>query len=447
MLDFLKKLLSRPQKQEEILEIDIDKIEEWLDLHTDNTVEEVDKQVNAIYADIEANIKEAKESISELETAKLRNEDIPVRVKQIMDGNREAYILKVNQFLESLDISNKGFFSGKSFCKEFDEKLNELTKQTMKSFFVMKEFMADEVSKVASSLKQLYDNVKEMRSIIQASPIYNVDEVRSALHAFKEKQKAISDIASQIKEKRKELEEHNASREKVEKILVNMKKSDAYHDYKKLIDQRDRLLESIKDVEDELSADFSVLSKPLKKYARIAVNEKLIEKYANSPVLAVLDDQKLEIIDIIEKLKAHIAEDKVELKDRTKDKAMQVIEKLNKPYLGSILAKHKSFKASKKEIDTKVLSNNVHQNYNDMLYKHEHFMNRCRHTIEEINNLEKSHAKMNSNEVKKMLEEKCSLMVSKKVVIVEKVKENETKNGNQAENEDNNHDDNSNNNA
>lgn len=425
MLDFLKKLLNKPQKQEEILEIDIDKIEEWLNIHTDNALEEVDKQINAIYANIEEDIKSGKERLSQLESAKLRNEDIPLRAKQIMEGNRNAYIQAVTQFLESLDTGNKGFFSGKSFCKEFDEKINELNKQTMKSFFVMKEFMADEVSKVASSLKQLDDYVKDMKEIIRASPVYNVDEVRSALHAFKEKQKAISDIDSQIKEKRKELEEHNSARGKVEKIIVNIKKSDEYHEYKKLIDQRDRIVESVKEIEDELSADFSVLSKPLKKYARVAVNEKLVERYASSPILAILEDQKLEIAGTLDELKAHIADEKVELKDKQKDKAMQIIGKLSRQYLESAQAKHKSLKASKKEIDTKVLSNPVHQNYNDMLYKQEHYLNRCRHTIEDINSLEKSHVKLNTDEVKKMLEEKCSIMASKKVVIIEKAEKNE----------------------
>ena len=419
MLKFLKNLFKKPEKVEEIEEIHIDKIKDWLNKQTSEIIEDIDKDINDLFSQLKEDVKEVKMHLEGLKKAGLRNDKIALRVKQIMEGNRVTYINRIHQFLDNIDLENKGFFSGKRFYKDFKEKILDLNKQTIKSFYVMQEFLAEESGRVAKALKKMDDRVKEMKELIEKSPIYNLDEIHASLKEFKEKQKALKDIDEQIEKKRKELEDFRLSREKVEKKITMLKKSKGYAGYKQSSMERDGLIKDIKKLEDELCSDFSALERPLKKYSRLAMNEKLVKKYATSPILALLSDKDMEIIDILRKLKEHIAESKVELKDKQKEKAIQTVEKLTKRHIEGFLNRHGSLKSKKKNLDTNILTNNVNQDYNDLIYKHEHFLKKCKQTIEYINDVEKSRGKINYKTIRKQLEDRYSHIAMKKIRFID----------------------------
>jgi hypothetical protein len=434
MLKFLKDIFKKSETVEEIEEIKIEKIDEWLNQHTSEIVEDIDKDINESYEQIKVHIKELNENLELLKKAELRNDKIALRAIQIMEGNRVTYINRIKQFTEALDLDNRGFYSGKRFYKDFSEKLEELNKLTIKSYHVMQEFMADESSKVASSLKKVVGSVKDIQNTIENSPIYNLDEIKETLKEFKHKQNALTEISDEITQKRNELEEHRQSREKIEKKMSKLKKSDGYLSYKKLAEKRDTLVEDIKKLEENISNDFSVLSRPLKKHSRMTMDEKIVERYANSPILALLDDDKLKIVDILSKLKQNINEGKIELKDKQKDKALQTIEKFTKRHIESFVNNHKSLKNVKKDVDTQILTNRVNQDFNDMLYKQEHFLKKCRETIEEINNLEKNNLKMNIEDLRKSLEDKYSQMAMRKITFIDQKDIDEKNNKIESEN-------------
>ena len=428
MLKFLKDLFKKSETTEEIEHIKIEEIDIWLNKHTSEIVEDIDKDINEIYVRMETEVKELKNSLNELSKAELKNDKIALRAIQIMQGNRETYILRLNQFADSLDLSNKGFYSGKRFYKDFNGKVIELNKQTIRGYHVMQEFMANESSKVAQCLKRIVESSKEIQDLLEKSPIYNLDEIKESLKEFKNKQKALSDIDKKVKDKREDLEEYRRSREKIDKKISQLKKSEAYLSYKKLAEKRDNLIEDIKKIEDNINNDFSALSRPLKKHSRMSMNEKAVERYAQSPILALLGDDKLEIMDILTKLKQNIIENKIELKDKQKNKAIQTVEKLSKRYIENFINNHKSVKNVKKEIDTQILSNRVNQDFNDMLYKQEHFLKKCKETISDINILEKNNMKMSIENVKKDLEKKYSKMAMRKIVFIEKEEKKQTEN-------------------
>ena len=324
MFKFIKNLFKKEETVEEIEEIDINQIEDWLNKHTSDIIEDIDKDINQAYENITLGIKDLKKSLDNLKNAELRNDKIALRAKQIMIGNRETYITRILMFVDDLDLENRGFFSGKRFYKEFDNKLEELNKQTIRGHYVMQEFLANESGKVAQDLKKITDNVNEIKDLIEKSPVYNLDEIHTTLKEFKDKQNVLKEINKKVESKREELEDYRFSREKVEKKITKLKKSEGYLEYKKLAEERDNLISDIKKLENEIESDFSVLERPLKKHSRLAMNEKLVSKYATSPILALLNDKDLEVSKILAKVKENIISNKIELKDKQKEKARNI---------------------------------------------------------------------------------------------------------------------------
>ncbi|MBT4824753.1 hypothetical protein HN695_04210 [Candidatus Woesearchaeota archaeon] len=422
MFKFIKELFKKkPAEELKVEEILFEKVGDWVNQHTSEIIEDIDKEINESYERLVETIKETKQRLEELKKAELRNDKIALRAKQIMEGNRTTYISRAILFLDSLDTENRGFFTAKKFYKDFQGKIGSFNKQTIRSYYVLQEFLANESSKVAEGLKNIDKIIREIRDVIDKSPISDLDEIKTNLKEFKEKQAILSESGKETTKKKQELESYREAREKVEKKILELKKGPAYLGYKRLDEEREDLKKQIKDFEDKLSNDFSLLSRPLRKYSRVAMNESLVAKYATSPVLALLSDEKQEIIEVLKKLKENIKENKVELKDKQKEKTLQAIERLSAHYFKDFLSKHSALKSKKKNIDGQLLGNSVNQDYNDMLYKQEHFIKKCKQVIEDLNHHDKSKNKAELGPIKEKLENMLGKMVMKKVVIVDEL--------------------------
>ena len=90
-------------------------------------------------------------------------------------------------------------------------------------------------------------------------------------------------------------------------------------------------------------------------------------------------------------------------------------------YFKDFLSKHSALKSKKKNIDGQLLGNSVNQDYNDMLYKQEHFIKKCKQVIEDLNHHDKSKNKAELGPIKEKLENMLGKMVMKKVVIVDEL--------------------------
>ena len=100
MFNLIKKIF----KQKEKIGLPLEKLEGWFDEKTKELYKDIDKKINESKEKITEEIQKTKKNIDNLENAKLKNEDIPVKEKQFMQGNREFYINRINFFLDSLKI-------------------------------------------------------------------------------------------------------------------------------------------------------------------------------------------------------------------------------------------------------------------------------------------------------------------------------------------------------
>ncbi|MBT6041321.1 hypothetical protein HOH15_05290, partial [Candidatus Woesearchaeota archaeon] len=215
MFKFIKELFKKkPAEELKVEEILFEKVGDWVNQHTSEIIEDIDKEINESYERLVETIKETKQRLEELKKAELRNDKIALRAKQIMEGNRTTYISRAILFLDSLDTENRGFFTAKKFYKDFQGKIGSFNKQTIRSYYVLQEFLANESSKVAEGLKNIDKIIREIRDVIDKSPISDLDEIKTNLKEFKEKQAILSESGKETTKKKQELESYREAREK-----------------------------------------------------------------------------------------------------------------------------------------------------------------------------------------------------------------------------------------
>ena len=117
--------------------------------------------------------------------------------------------------------------------------------------------------------------------------------------------------------------------------------------------EREEVEKKLREIEDKLFHDFSVLEKALKKYAKIAFeNEDLIEKYSKNPAKALFEDNNLEIIKIIHNLEKAISENKLELEQKKSERSLMKIKDLDKEYFTTNKNDSKKIKENLDKIKT-----------------------------------------------------------------------------------------------
>ncbi|MCC7574706.1 hypothetical protein KO361_03890 [Candidatus Woesearchaeota archaeon] len=249
----------------------------------------------------ELNSKKAKiyELLEDLDKAELVDSSvIPERAKSIFHGNKKSYVQKISLFLDQL-ICPDDVSEIESFLEDVSLKLEDLAQETNKNYFIIKEFIEDDVRKVASKIKEIDDVVSSARSSVDKTPISKFRELKDLLSLYYDNVSKIDETKKLIEAvlERKSLEVER--RKKVESKIRDLEKSPHFVDYSELNEKKGVVEENLKKVEYSVINLFSGISSVLKKYSKKKKN-KLAASYSDNAVNALLSDSKLGILKVLE---------------------------------------------------------------------------------------------------------------------------------------------------
>ena len=121
MLKFLKKFFSSPEIPQE--KIQLDQMTSWIDDKSKIISEDLDNKINQTLEKINGEKEKIKENLKILETAKLRNPNIPERAITIMEGNRSAFIRKVSYFFTNINLKYDNYKELEEECKNLQSEI------------------------------------------------------------------------------------------------------------------------------------------------------------------------------------------------------------------------------------------------------------------------------------------------------------------------------------
>jgi hypothetical protein len=420
MLKFFKHVFGSSEKKELPKEeqVRFGEIREWFNNAIKEDLLQIESQLKEHNARVAQIISETKSLIAVLEAAKLKNEAIPQRAKDIMEGNRKIYMKKTSEFLDSIRPAEKPE-DIEAFAEEFDKSLQALNAALAKSYFVLQEFFANESKNIALKVKEIEENVKEQKSMLGNSKFGRICRVNGIMQQYNTKAIAKKHVLSTISQLEQETDSAKEQQAEVKKNLEDLKNSEAYAQYHELIAQKEQVEAEAKVLEREFSDVISGLEPALRKFQRLPdalAYDRLISGYLDAPMDALLADTEQKLQKVCAALSALLGEDKLDLKDKRKEKALECIKRINANYLLSVSAKHKELEAMLHAKKQDIMKNASMQDYTDLDYKLNHINARLEQTLKEIEELKKSGERIDLASIKSQLQDEISSCLSRKVV-------------------------------
>ena len=398
-MGWLKSLFGN-KKEIDTVYVELGKLSLWFDEKTEPLLENIKDDIQAKFNEIRINCERARESSRALANTMLRNDKIPERAIQVMQGNREAYIKSVNLFLDQIKTPssiNMGLIN--DFLSRFEENLNYFTKTSSRSYYVLQEFFRDESGAIAQYIKKvdflarsIFDN--DYRKINAVSQ--KIEEIDSFLAL----RKKAGDL---IEEEKTNYSSINAMKKETMDKMEKLEQSRDYRELQELGKEKDRISKEIRDNEAELISLFSPIEKSMKKYEKITLyGAGILRDYIDSPLHGLMKDDGLNITEVLAKMREAVESNQLDLNDKKKERTIEALGMVSKERLQQIAKKHYEHVDSMEKLKRREGINTAAQKLNELNYKLSHLDNqleRSRSTIEKISK------QMERTDIKKMISE------------------------------------------
>jgi len=413
---FSKLFAKEESKQSE--SIKLSDLEPWFESKVSYKLKSVSSKVEEFIKELNSETLILKERLETLKKASLHNPNIPLKAKQYMEGNREAYIKSIMQFTSSLEIDELDSLKIPEFCTTIKKKLESLATTTQKPYTILQEFFAHESSDIARSLKKIFNIITDLEKLYNESALYEISSIKEDVRNLNNKilqrdslNKAIISLEIELKSLSENLLKLNLDKE----ALI---KSEAYRKYNDLKLEKSRLAQEFKSIEQNFIDNFQSLEPALKRFVKISFNDEiLINQYLLNPVKSLLNDKNLQFIGILENLSRNIHSNAVQLKDKKEKKTLEKIKEISSDYLKSFIEHHNSLSAKIKDINQIIEQTGTEKSISDLNQKINDETYRLDNKSINLSNLNKEYNKVDINLLIKNLSNKLSLFFKEEVSI------------------------------
>ena len=330
MLKFIKNLFD---KQPEKIAVDIDELPSWFDEHARQKIEAYKEEMEELSSQFKKQKKELEKRLELIAAAQLVNDKISLQEKNYMEGNRTAYINKVSSFIEQINLPENNLWE--KFFREFALLLEELTKGTGRSDYILQNFFAHELRETALAIKALELSVQEMKDARKKHQMPLIESIKTEIREIDTRKERLFFLMESANKKRLELTAYKRKVEDLEKEKKTLLESQGYKEELLVLSTKDELLASIKRKEEDFKNRFAALDRALRKYQHIIIDDKDLLPYLEDPISALLSDTHLAILGILTGLRTNVDDGTIEVKN--KEDILRVINGMDKGFLDSFM--------------------------------------------------------------------------------------------------------------
>ncbi|MBI4738983.1 hypothetical protein HY772_05495 [Candidatus Woesearchaeota archaeon] len=357
-----------------------------------------------------------------LRSAKLLNEQLPTRVLQIMEGNRESYIRQHQQFIKQCAPSSTITYRNcVTFCDYFNQNISRFAKQTAKSHTVLAEFFNNEVSAINKDVKNLSEINLQIRELVDdwADEFALIEQTKENITDLLRKTQTIAEIKEDIATTKEKLAASEQLKEKLQRELGELRTGDDFSQFNGIDSEKKRLWREIKSVEDDIGHTFGVLDRPLRKLQRVIVdNKQILDAYVANPLNALLEDHSLEIVNILQKLHLNVNDGTLGFVDKEKEKILLRIDELSKLTLAAKQTKYRELRGAMRILDEQLRSTRVLKDIDDATYKINHVQEQIIRLTERLTALHEQESKLALDDLKICISERLSKIAGKGVQVI-----------------------------
>ncbi|MBD3249742.1 hypothetical protein GF336_06880 [Candidatus Woesearchaeota archaeon] len=361
MLEFLKKLFKK-----EKIELPLAELPSWLDRKEDEKSENLNKFLPEKYEEIKELLKSSKEKAEELEEAEVKDEEkIRSKVKHVVLSHRRSYTDMLKRFLDTIEVpSSADYKEAMQFYKDTQEKITEFSKSTVKSYHATMHLFADNTESITADLKELDTKLKTIKELIEKSGLKDIEKAENMLKDMKKDASLKSELEKEITKEKEHLEKTKRQQDILSEEKISLEQGTEFNKLNKDKEELEAAENKLNELKTKVINLFSPLETALKKYKRVALeNEAFVASYLDNPFDALLKDENLTILKILEKLGQNL--DLLDMKDSKRKKTSEAIHSITSSVLTELKQAYDFIQEKRKsaayEIDSNEISSKIEE--------------------------------------------------------------------------------------
>lgn len=356
ILDFLKTVFASPNELEEV---SLKQLDDWLETKIKTKSEIINKQMPQFKKRLEEKKRTLLDAINELENAKYNEkQNIPLRAKQTIDGHRKIFKQKTMVLIDKLQFPDNDSEINNSNSRFLTE-LEIFAQNTSKNHQIISELFGNEISKVSINLNQIDIIFKNIKHLFDKNSITDINELKEYFKQFKQKIALKNELKKEIEKFNEDILLLKTKIKTIEDKIAELKENNAYKNLMKSHHEKKEILSLKESLTSQLKLSFSKINRALKKYEHISLQYQLLRKYIDDPLDALLKDESLEIVKLLQAMKQSINKEKLTLQDSEKQKITLCLNKLDSHYFLSFLQKYTSYNNTLKTLDNKIKQSEI----------------------------------------------------------------------------------------
>ncbi|MFH1053241.1 MAG: hypothetical protein V1740_02375 [Candidatus Woesearchaeota archaeon] len=358
MWEFIRNLFKK--EEDKPIEISESNLINWFDEKIAELSKDLDENLKSIKLNIYEEIKTTQKNLEILGNASLRNPDISMKEKHLMHGNRQAYVRKIDVFLNQINVNENNFSKLLNFCDFFETNLIELGKSTARQYMVLQHFFGNESRDVAINLKNLENHIIRLKNMIKESKYFKILEIKDDISAYFKKKALKYSISEDVSISESKITKLAEEKDRINEEIKNLEASEDFKQVQSLEKRYYEIENKIKIEQDKFIHFFSGIETALKKYSRVTLHDtKLIDSYLDKPVIALSSDSSFQILSIFDDLSKAVLENKLDLKDKKREKTISALNSLDEVYIRKYAADMNELITQKDKIHADLTLNEV----------------------------------------------------------------------------------------
>lgn len=342
----------------------LSELEAWFDQLIHDSAQEVSEDIERIQARIAEEKSKLRQNLHILASAEIRNPNIPERMRQVMGGNREIYLQRMNTLFEKMSLPSE-VVSIHSFTTSYDQTMHEFSRSIAKSHHVMQEFLPKEAGAVTVTVTQIDKLIKEARALMEEKGFDKMEGIRNTIREILDKKKRKKIAEDEILDLEKESGEFERLIRGRKQKLEDIEEGEEYKAYRALEKEIDECEEEQRKLDATMKHSFSEIEAALKRYVNLNKSDGVAKDYLRNPIQALIQDHDLAIVDTLARVKEYIAQESITLKDKKKESVEKTMKEMKRSYFSEYLKTTHSLQKKIQKHKEKIVKAKVVANIHD----------------------------------------------------------------------------------
>ena len=293
----------------------------------------------------------------DLERDTLKVDDMDVHLRRLVErGKREVIsIIKKESIVELPEINS--YEDVENFNVIAGRMLKKIGDALGRHSVPINVFAKKYASKLKDDLRTMTDRNDEITTLISnyANLETKTEQITDTMNKITQSKKLIINLGKEKETDKKNIKNFENQIADNQKDIESIKNSDDYKKFLEINMKLNSMSDERNKIKNEIEEQFTKISRPLNKYVYVSSldkpQKKLLENLIKNPYDILIEENKRDIIQILESTKKGIQSGSVSVKDSNKS-LLQIDETLS--LLGSFIEKISAFHKSKNDIENKL---------------------------------------------------------------------------------------------